>query len=224
MSEETDKKKPWWEIVTALTPLILGVCVTAVGVFFTQVYNYRQLQLNQLQLQLNQLAVLDKLRPQLISNNDLDRVFAYNTFLALGYKDLVVKLIQANQDSAGRAVVQEIQQSATGTTKAEATATLSSLPVQVYMQLADEKQKIKANTIRTILQAKGYVVPDIGDVVGKAPKITEVRYFNNQDKPIAEAIVTVLQEQRLTSAQASPVSRYKVKPGSLEIWFSADAM
>ncbi len=44
MADEVVKKKPWYEILAALTPLILGLCITGIGAFFTQVYNFRQLQ------------------------------------------------------------------------------------------------------------------------------------------------------------------------------------
>ena len=121
-NDASSKNKAWWEIIVALTPLILGICVTGVGAFFTQVYNFRQLQINQ-------LAVLEKFRPLLISENPYDREFAYASFAALGYEGLAVKLIQLKQDSAGRPVVQEIKLSGSGTAKAEALATLSSLPV-----------------------------------------------------------------------------------------------
>lgn len=66
MDEEITKKKPWYEVLTALTPLILGLCVTAAGMFFTQIYTFRQLQLNQ-------LDVLDKFRSLLLSENPYDR-------------------------------------------------------------------------------------------------------------------------------------------------------
>jgi len=216
MSEETEKKKAWWEIVAALTPLIIGVCVTGVGLLFTQMYNYQGLKINE-------IAMLEKFRLQLISTDAVEREFAYTTFKVLGYENLALKLIGVRQDSAGRSVVQDIKQNATGTVRAEATATLSKLPVQIYMQLAGEQQRTKAEATREILETKGYVIPSIGKVVGKAPKVTEVRYFNEQDKPIADAIATILREQGYVSAQASPVSAYKVKPGSLEIWLSEDA-
>jgi len=185
--------------------------VTAVGLLFTQMYNYKGLKLNE-------IAMLEKFRPQLISTEPVEREFAYTTFRVLGYEDLALKLIKVRQDSAGRAVVQDIKQNTTGAVRAEATETLTSLPVQVYMQLAGEQQRTKAESIRAMLQAKGYEIPSIGKVVGKAPKITEVRYFNETDKPIADAIATVLREQGYASAQASYVSAYKAKQGSLEIW------
>lgn len=219
MKQDTEKKKSWWEILATLTPLILGICITGVGAFFTQVYNYRQLQLNQ-------LAALDKYRLQLISENAYDREFAYVSFTVLGYEDLALKLIHMRQDEAGRNVAQEIQISGTATAKSEAKATLSTLPVQVYIQISREGQRSKAEDVRTALQKKGFTVPGIENIAIKAdiPKKTNVRYFNDQDKSIADQIVAVLKEQGLASAYSYRVARYKVKPGSLEIWFSLNTM
>lgn len=218
MADEPAKKKPWYEILAALTPLILGLCITGVGAFFTQIYNFRQLEVNQ-------LNVLDKYRTLLVSENPFDREFAYASFTALGHEQLALSLIQLKQDSAGRSVVQQIKLSGSATAQAEASAVLSTIPVQVFVQIASELQREKAKEILAVLQQRGYVTPGIENVSGKAdsPKITNVRYFNDEDKPIAEAITSVLKERGIEDAYAYHVSQYKVKPGSLEIWFSANA-
>src|SRR4051812_9011951 len=111
MGEEPSRtKKAWWEIVATLTPLMIGLGVTGVGAYFTQVYNFQQLQLNQ-------LSALDKFRTLLVSESPSDREFAYASFAALGYEGLAVKLIKLKQDSAGRAVAQDIKSGATGATE-----------------------------------------------------------------------------------------------------------
>lgn len=218
MADEIVKKKPWYEIVAVLTPLILGLSVTGVGVFFTHVYNFRQLEVNQ-------LNALDKFRTLLVSENPFDREFAYASFTALGHEQLALRLIQLKQDSAGRSVVQQIKLSGNATAKADASAALSTIPVQVFIQIASELQQKKAKEVLTALQQSGYVVPGIENVAGKAdsPKKTNVRYFNAEDKSIAEKIAAVLREKGIADAYAYHVSQFKVKPGSLEIWFSADA-
>jgi len=121
-------------------------------------------------------------------------------------------------------VVQEIQSTTTGTARAAASATLSAIPVQVYIQIGNQNQKPRAEAVRAALQEKGYVVPAIENVAGKAdlPKRTNVRYFNVQDKSVAEDLVKTLREHGSTSAYAYAVSRLKVKPGSLEIWYSPE--
>jgi len=218
MGDQPQTRKAWWEITSALTPLILGLCVTGVGVVFTNVYNFRQLQLNQ-------LATLERLHGSLVSDNDNDREFAYATFDALGYRELAFRLISIKNDSAGRALVQEVKARETGIARAEASAVLSRLSVFVYMQIAAEQQRAKAQIVRTALQKKGYLVPGIENIAGKAdaPKQTAVRYFNEDDKANANTIIEILKDQGVL-ADASLMSRLKARPGSIEIWFSADAL
>lgn len=218
MADEAAKTKPWYEILVALTPLILGLSVTGVGAFFTHVYNFRQLEVNQ-------LNALDKFRSLLVSENPFDREFAYASFTALGHEQLALKLMRIKQDSAGRSVAQQIQISGSATARTEASAALSAIPVQVFLQIASESQRDKAKDVVTALQQRGYVTPGIENISGKAdsPKKTNVRYFNDEDKPIAETIASILKERGIADAYAYHVSQFKVKPGSLEIWFSADA-
>jgi len=218
--QSTQARKAWWEVASALTPLIVGICVTGAGVYFTQVYNFRQLQLNQ-------LSALDKFRNLLVSDNPEDREFAYQSFTALGYESLAIRLIQLKQDSAGRGVALEVATGATGATgpaKQEASAILSKLPPQVYIQIAAESQLSTAQAIRSTIQQQGYAVPGIENIAGKAapPKNTNVRYFNDGDKAVAEAIVSLLRQAGIMSAYSYRVSGLKARPGSLEIWFSPD--
>lgn len=216
MTDKPSKRKPWYEALSVLTPLILGLCVTGVGAFFTHVYNFRQLQLNQ-------LNALDKFRTQLISENPYDREFAYASFTALGHEQLALKLMQIKKDSAGRAVAQEIKLSGSTSARSEASAALSTIPVQVFMHIASESQRQKAKDVAAVLRQKGFVVPGIENISGKAdpPKKTNVRYFNNEDEKAARAIESVLQENGFTDTNAFPVPQYKVTPGSLEVWFSS---
>lgn len=218
MADDIAKTKPWYEILAALTPLILGLCITGVGAFFTQVYNFRQLEVNQ-------LNALDKFRGLLVSENAFDREFAYASFSALGHEQLALKLMQIKQDSAGRSVAQQIKASGSAAARTEASAALSTIPVQVFLQIAAESQREKAKDVVAALQQRGYVTPGIENISGKAdsPKKTDVRYFNDEDKPIAETVASILKERGIADAYAHHVSQFKVKPGSLEIWFSADA-
>jgi hypothetical protein len=39
---DPDRKKDRWNKIASVTPLILGIAVTGVGAFFTQIYNFRQ--------------------------------------------------------------------------------------------------------------------------------------------------------------------------------------
>lgn len=53
------------------------------------------------------------------------------------------------------------------------------------------------------------------------PNATSVRYFNEEDRIAADAIASTLKQSGATDAVTQKVTRYKVRPGSLEIWLSA---
>jgi len=126
--------------LASLTPLILGLAVTAVGAVFTQVYNFRQLELTQ-------LSALEKFHPLLVSENPYDREFAYASFSALGYEQLALRIIGMKQDTAGRAVLEEIKQSGSTIAKQQASDALMSVPARVLLHVGSEAQKEHAKAI-----------------------------------------------------------------------------
>lgn len=206
-------KKPWYEVLASLTPLIVGVCITGVAAFYTQLNNARQLQLNQ-------ITALDKFRPLLVSGNDADREFAYASFAALGYESLALKIIQTKQDPAGRAVAEGIKEGGSSANQAEAVAALASIPARVYIHVGDEGQRAFATKLGESLQRLGYSVQGV-EKVAAVPTATSVRYFNEEDRAAAEAITVALKQGGASDATPQKVTRYKVRPGSLEIWLSA---
>ena len=205
--------KRWYEVLGLLTPLILGVCVTGVGAVFTHVYNDRQLQINQ-------LTALDKLRPLLESEKPLEREFGYQMFAALGYEHLALKLIQLKNDSAGRPVAQVIAISGNAAAKSEASAVLLTVPARVYLHIAADSQRPRATELQEVLLQKGFATQGIENVTSKAPKRTDIRYFNDQDRPTAEAIAGVLKEKGISNMVVNRVSGLSARPGSLEVWFA----
>ena len=118
--------KDVFDIISALTPLIIGILVTGVGAVFTHIYNFRQLQLNQ-------IAALDKLRPLLTMESPQDREFAYTSFVALGYEKLAIRLIELQKDQTGRNVLTQLATTGPAETREKATAALRTL---------DEAQKL----------------------------------------------------------------------------------
>ena len=121
MSDAHEKHKDLWDKIASITPLVLGIAVTGMGGLFTQVYNYRQLQLNQ-------ITALDKLRPLLSSEKPEEREFGYASFAALGYEEVAVRIIQIKTDQSGRTVLVELQKSSSNPQlQANATEALKSL-------------------------------------------------------------------------------------------------
>ena len=117
---ESEKTKDIWDKIASITPLLLGVAVTGVAVLFTQIYNYRQLQLNQ-------ITALANLRPLLTSDKPAEREFGYDSFVALGYENIAIRIIQLKKDESGRSVLTELKKSAPPQTQSQATEALKTL-------------------------------------------------------------------------------------------------
>ena len=98
MSEQKD----FWDKLSSVTPLLIGILVTGVGAIFTQIYNFQQLQLNQ-------ILALEKLRPLLVSDKPEDREFGYASFAALGYEETAIRIIQIKRDQSGREVLVQLE-------------------------------------------------------------------------------------------------------------------
>ena len=118
--------KDIWDKMASMTPLLLGILVAGIGAIFTHVYNFQQLQLNQ-------IATLDKLRPLLTGNNPQDKEFAYSSFVALGYEDLAIRLIEVQRDQTGRNLLIQLKNTASSATREKAAAAL---------EVLDEAQKL----------------------------------------------------------------------------------
>lgn len=214
MADPTPPPKRWYEVLAALTPLILGLAVTGVGTFFTAVNNARQTQLNQ-------ITALDKFRASLISPNASEREFAYAAFAALGYEAMALKIIQAKQDPVGRALAEEVKETSSGADRETAIAVLAGTPPVVYIHIASESQRERAEEFSQHLGRARFLVKGIENISGKAavPRQTSVRYFNPEDQPAANAVVDALKAIGESGATAQIVTRFKVRPGSLEVWF-----
>jgi len=215
MPDPSVPRKSWLDVLSSLTPLILGMLVTGLGAFFTQVYNYRQLQLNQ-------LTALDKFRPLLVSEKADEREFAYASFAALGYEALALKMIDLKRDGAGRAVALEIKSSGDATVKAAATETLAKIPAQVFLHIGDEGQRAKGNALALALQGAGYQPMGIENVSGRAgvPAKSQVRFFNEGDKANAEAVADLIRQQGIPDVAAQQIGGLKARPGTIEVWLS----
>jgi hypothetical protein len=206
----------WYEVLVSLTPLILGFCVSGVGVYFTNLRDDRQLQLNQ-------LTALEKLRPMLESEKPQEREFGYQMFVALGYEKLALRLMEMRQDSAGRSAAQSIVLSGSASAKVEAKAVLPTLVARVYLHIGAESQRDRAKALQEALTQNGFSVQGIENVSAKTvvPTLTDVRYFNDQDKATAEQIADLLGKDMVAKPQVKRIGGVSSRPGSVEVWFAA---
>ncbi|MCH7496511.1 MAG: hypothetical protein IH971_01505 [Candidatus Marinimicrobia bacterium] len=203
--------KRWWEILATLTPLIIGLGVTGLGTFATFVYRTQEIQLTQ-------LKVLNEWRSMLQSDNAQDRSFAYNAFVALGYESLVRKLVLANNDPAGRPA---LATAAKDDGSNEAKRILAEVPVYVFIHIAQEEDREKAEILSDSLVSRlKFIVPGV-QLLKTAPQEPEVRYFNDVDKEEATEVAKLMMAVGWPDAKVKRVSFLKAKPGTVEVWLPA---
>lgn len=100
------------------------------------------------------------------------------------------------------------------------------LPSRVYLDIANENQRSKAEITAARLRSAGYIVPKIGGIlcVGSlAPKTTQLRYFQRSDEQGQDlpGIIKTLQQSDVDAhpQYVPPKDRSAVRPGQFELWF-----
>jgi hypothetical protein len=98
----------------------------------------------------------------------------------------------------------------------------------VLLYIADDNQRAWVEKIRTGLQAKGFSVPEIENVRGRAaiPRVTEIRRYSHDDATKTAAVDTleILKTVDRTPAQISfryPAREVEFIPQRLEVWISS---
>jgi hypothetical protein len=167
MPNEENKKKDLWDKITAITPLLIGLLITGIGAIFTNIYNFRQLQLNE-------IAILDKFRPLLISKNPQEREFAYSTFVAVGQERLAIRLISSTQDQSGRRALEEI--------KAQGSSDTSQKAAQVLQTLSNEEKNSLINLTSNIYSKNQITRRNATDILASA------QWRNNDSYLVKELI------------------------------------
>jgi hypothetical protein len=91
--------KDFWDKISSITPLLIGIFVTAVGTYLGQLHNLRQDKLAE-------VNALEKFQHLLESNDAVQREFGYASFAALGYEQLAIKLSSLTRDQAAKTVLE----------------------------------------------------------------------------------------------------------------------
>jgi hypothetical protein len=94
--------KDFWDKISASTPLIIALFITAGGTYLGAMHNLRQDKLAE-------VKILEKYKDLLASDKPVNREFAYGVFGTLGYGTLALKLISITGDQAGTQVVESIK-------------------------------------------------------------------------------------------------------------------
>ena len=208
MSDDS-KKKDTWDKIASITPLVLGLAVTGVGVFFTQTNNFRQLQLNQ-------ITALDKFRTLLNSKKAEDREFGYEAFVALGYEEIAIRIIALKNDESGRSVLVGLKTASSPQIQDKARQALASLNLNEAERLVKQLKIIISDQLgveKRNVTLEASFVDDLGadslDTVGLVMAIEEELEIEIPDDE-AEQLVTVgdvvkhVQKLRSQTQRGSP--------------------
>lgn len=96
---------------------------------------------------------------------------------------------------------------------------------RVYIHVRDKAQVDTALKIGNALKKNGFIVPKEEILVDKGPAVTEVRYFRESEKALAEDISRLLREDlKLHGTRLSYIPGYEtskaIRPKHYEIWLS----
>jgi hypothetical protein len=94
------------------------------------------------------------------------------------------------------------------------------VPPRVYIHIANESQRGIATTARSAIRSAGQVVPGIENV-GTGPNQTELRYFVQSEKALAETIAAELKAAGVDAPAifADGFDTSKIRPRHFELWF-----
>jgi septal ring factor EnvC (AmiA/AmiB activator) len=133
---------------------------------------------------------------------------------------------QAAYQKIAKALPAGVAQTAIQETAA-ADSQAASIPPLIYIQIAREDQRRKANEVQNALRAKGYIVPGVEYVGAKSPTHSQLRYFVRTDEgPVLDRTMELLRSmgvdtngQYIVMAAQSPRA---LRPHQFELWFGQD--
>jgi hypothetical protein len=97
--------------------------------------------------------------------------------------------------------------------------TLKSIPPRIYLQIGKESQRPATRKLQTVLQNKGFIVPGIENVGGKATANTELRYCKDKLQSDVDNIKNFLSEEKIPFKE---VFIQGCGSRGYEIWFGDD--
>ncbi|NJM10505.1 MAG: hypothetical protein HC889_00035 [Synechococcaceae cyanobacterium SM1_2_3] len=93
------------------------------------------------------------------------------------------------------------------------------LPTRVYIHIANEGQRKKAEEIQSKFRNKGIIAPNIIMIGEKSPTQPEVRFFNKEDKETADQINKLVREAGISVSDSPKRPSLSARLGHLELWF-----
>jgi septal ring factor EnvC (AmiA/AmiB activator) len=113
---------------------------------------------------------------------------------------------------------------ATATKAAARAGGWSQIPARIYIQIGDEAQRPRADALARLLQAKGFIVPDIENVgADRIPRRSQLkRYAQVWSQDDVDNILALFQSQGVNLNLGEPLAAGGVRPRHYEIWFGQD--
>lgn len=197
------------------------VLVVFVGLIALSGYNLKQIN-NKIELKNGELeAKREEHRQMDKSLNEkqamLEQKQAQFDSLNRAYGETLRQLEKADPIQASK--VQEAVEKTLETT-AEKTSDRLRIPPRIYIHIARDDQRERAREIARQLQAKGYVVPGIENVKGKAsiPPISELRYYPTSETKDVNDISEYLRSHNIP-IRPNQLYSGRVRPRHYELWF-----
>jgi hypothetical protein len=140
---------------------------------------------------------------------------------------VLVNPTQQLSPEQAKEVQQTVEKSVAQTAIENPTGGEKKIAARIYVQIGDEDQRQRASEAVSLLQKKGYIVPGIENVGGKAniPSVSEIRYYQTDDvaqediKDIVSLLGGIGVNLRVPK---NSLSSSGVRPRHYEIWFGKD--
>jgi hypothetical protein len=118
--DDTTPKKDFWDILSAIGPLVAGLIVSGIGAVFTYNYNQRQIEIQEVQ-------TVEKFFPHLLSDNQESKELAILAISSLGNTKLATELAVRYPSTGTTAALQSISNGGVEKDRDLANEALSSL-------------------------------------------------------------------------------------------------
>jgi hypothetical protein len=219
MGTESSSGAAWYEILSKITPLLLGVFITGGGIWATN-------HVQEAQLQLSQINSLFGFLPKMRSTDPAECVSAFEAFNGDGLEVLLINIVDRTKEPCGRPRLRAIAASNNREAKALAGKALHNLPIQVFMHIDSDAQAVAANHFAQAVDGYGaheeigptFSYRGVAVVGNNSPAQPEIRYFVDSDRADAEQLAVLYRQSIEGPAPSVELKTMMAKPGTLEVW------
>ncbi len=213
-----DKSRDW---VDTVSKLLIPIVIFAAGALFT----YQKDRSDEANQQFQRENEVLKLAA---SSNDSERRLGLKTIEILQKQGkfskemlpVVEAISEGRPSDSATQKAQSILAAAKQNSSGSPTPASANQSPTIYIEIADEQQRVDASELTTKLQADGYDVPEM-ELVKPGTQNTYVRFFSAANQPHAEKVMQVMKNMGF-AVQSQDFSKTplqdKTAPGVLEIW------